>query len=223
MRTRGNPPARSRFPSPVGSERAGSGYLSQDDDRSYVEGLAPERATAYSITTERASARYEWTGIAGAVCQGTMSCGESRAVSIHRRHGFSFADARQLELERLPVGVQDEVEQETLLGEVLRPGRCYANSRPSPAGGASLRARPCSPLAGKCSGSRADVHAPRRACDRRAASRLMKRWTSACFSRSVQSNQLDRVVMAVGVVVAAAACGGPRRPSGSWARPATSA
>src|SRR3569623_162939 len=36
--------------------------------------------TAYSTTTERASARYEGPGTAGAVCQGTMSCGESSAV-----------------------------------------------------------------------------------------------------------------------------------------------
>src|SRR4051812_5543810 len=48
-----------------------------------VEGFV----SAYSITTERVPARYECPGTAGAVCQGTISCGESSVVSIHRRHG----------------------------------------------------------------------------------------------------------------------------------------
>ena len=43
-----------------------------------------------------------------------MSSGESRPVSIHRRHGRWSPTFRQLERERLPVRVQDDVDGEPL-------------------------------------------------------------------------------------------------------------
>ena len=89
---------------------------------------------AYSITTDRSGGaiRVAFTSAALA-SQGTMSSGESRAVSIQRRHGSAF-QLRQLEVERLPVGVQDEVEATALLCEARRRAPRCANRRPSPAG-----------------------------------------------------------------------------------------
>src|SRR5437899_7902710 len=40
-----------------------------------------------STTAERGSARYRWPDTVGACSHSTMSCGESRNVSIQRRHG----------------------------------------------------------------------------------------------------------------------------------------
>jgi hypothetical protein len=54
-----------------------------------------------------------------------MSCGESRLVSI-RTPGIAaeLGRLRQLELERLPIGIQDHVEKELLFPDLR--GKCQA-------------------------------------------------------------------------------------------------
>ena len=129
-------------------------------------------------------------GTAGAICHGTMSCGESSAVSIQRRHGRPSSRSGSSNSSGSQYAFRMRWKREPFAVEAPRPARRCANCRPSPAGAVSRRARPCSPARASvvrlmrwrsCSTSRSD---------RRAISSLTKRCTSACFASSDQSNQL---------------------------------
>ncbi len=132
-----------------------------------------------------------WPESAGAVCHGTMSCGDSSEVSIHRRHGSAPpAPIRwQLELERLPVRVQDHVHEQPVLPELR--GEREAVGVLAPVRLPELHAVPrlvaCRIIWFRLTRRRSCSTSRKR---RRSLSRVTNRCTSACFRTSVQSNQL---------------------------------
>ena len=69
------------------------------------------------MTTDRASTRYLWSEIAGAVCHSTMSRGGSRPVSIQQRHGCPprSSGGRQFEVERFPIRIHHQLNKQFLL------------------------------------------------------------------------------------------------------------
>ena len=151
-----------------------------------------------------------------------MSCGESRAVSIHRRHRFCphRGQSRQLEIERLPVSIQDHVRRATASFRISAlSARLCEDSLQS--GWSSLT--PCQAL-----------FASRRSWLR------VTRWRSGSTSRRTPARVEQRhEPMHVRMLrqpassrtswsrcpgnrrcCCRAACGAPRRPSGSSAHPA---
>ena len=153
-----------------------------------------------------------------------MSSGVTRGgVDPASPRTVARAARRQFEFQRLPVGVQDQVERSAPPRESPpQKARC-GSRRPSPAGSGFT---PCQALLRFAdqlrSGSCAGVRVPRRATSRRAMSSFTKRCTSACFVKQRPVEPAGLVVLAIGVVVAALACGGLRRPSAIIGTPSDS-
>src|SRR5262249_47640853 len=142
----------------------------------------------YNITTERSAARYVLPFTDGAFSQGTMSSGESSAVSIHRRHvppssmcssnSSGTQDAFRMRKKRKP-SLRSSAPKATLCE--LSPQSGWNSFTPCQALFACssivvrlVRCRSCSTVRKS----------------RRSISNFKKRCTSACLSTRVQSNQL---------------------------------
>ena len=94
-------------------------FISKSQSRAVLDNPAEDQVQPVIVLQIRARAQHHHgarpgtvrsTGTGGAACHSTISCGGSSAVSIHRRHAFHRRQYGQLEVERLPICVQDEVQ-----------------------------------------------------------------------------------------------------------------
>ena len=130
----------------VGTDEPSCVHRVRHDVLPSISNAGPERASmrAYSAATERGATRYRVPVTGGAAGGSMMSSGDSRAVSIHRCQpaigGLRYR--RQVEVERLPIGVEHHVqpERKRCAARAERCRQCYASCRPSPGNRAGHRA-----------------------------------------------------------------------------------